>query len=70
MKEDMEKAYAKRRMELRNEEEEELNRELTEPVIRTEEDKEQEERNRELEAKTRQIFDPIENNLQVVRNSK
>ena len=62
MKEEMEKAYAKLRMELRDEEEEkeELNAELTEPIIRTEEDKEKEDKMKELEAKTRQIFDPIE----------
>ena len=62
MKEDMEKAYAKLRMELRGEEEEEeeLNAELTEPAIRTEEEEEQEEKNKELEARSRQIFDPIE----------
>ena len=62
MKEEMEKAYAKMRMELRDEEveEEELKKELTSPVIETEEEREQEEKNRELEAKSRQIFDSIE----------
>ena len=63
IKEDMEKAYAKMRMELRDEEtgeEEELNPELTRPAIETEEEKEKAAKNKEHEAKSRQVYDPIE----------
>ena len=63
IKEDMEKAYAKMRMELRDEEtgeEEELNPELTRQVMETEEEKEKAAKNREHEAKSRQVYDPLE----------
>ena len=62
LREDMEKAYAKMRMELMDEEteEEELNPELTKPIIETEEEKEKLAKNKEYEAKSRQVYDPIE----------
>ena len=63
LKEDMEKAYSKIRMELRDEEveEEELNKEITAPPIqRTEEEKEKEKLAKETDARSRQIYDPEE----------
>ena len=63
IREEMEKAYAKMRMELRDEEtgeEDELNPELEKQLTETEEDREREARNKEHEAKSRQIYDPIE----------
>ena len=63
LRDEMEKAYAKMRMELRDEEveeEHELNKELDKPIIVVEEaDKDAELKSREEEARSRQIFDPI-----------
>ena len=62
LKEEMEKAYSKLRMELRDEEveDEELNPELVAPVIKSQEETDKETERAENEAKSRQIYDPVE----------
>ena len=62
MMEEMEKSYSKIRMELRDEEleDEELNKEITEKITFSQEDREKEELRSEEDARCRQIYDPLE----------
>ena len=60
LKEDMEKAFCKLRMELRDEEVNEDDNKLDAPILKSKEEEEREEKEaQEYDAKSRQIYDPI-----------